>query len=144
VVAGQWQELRLEVSGDRLRGFLNGQLVVEATDSTYRAGRVGLWTKADSVTCFDDVVVTPVTKWFAALIVAGRGRCVCIIGAGCEHDVTDQGASAAPATARRQQRPRPMTRPATPSRSPSPDEGLYRYYCIPHEGDGMTGQVDVG
>ncbi len=62
VVAGQWQELSLEVSADRLRGFLNGQLVVEATDSTYKAGRVGLWTKADSVTCFDDVVVTPGTK----------------------------------------------------------------------------------
>ena len=62
VVAGQWQELRLEIVGDRLRGSLNGQLVVEATDSTYKAGRVGLWTKADSVTCFDDVVVTPGTK----------------------------------------------------------------------------------
>jgi hypothetical protein len=62
VAQGQWQELRLEISGDRLRGFLNGQLVVEATDSTYRAGRVGLWTKADSVTCFDDVVVTPGSK----------------------------------------------------------------------------------
>lgn len=61
VAQGQWQELRLEISGDRLRGFLNGQLVVEATDTTYRAGRVGLWTKADSVTCFDDVVVTPGT-----------------------------------------------------------------------------------
>ncbi|MDP9251511.1 MAG: DUF1080 domain-containing protein, partial [Chloroflexota bacterium] len=59
VTAGQWQELRLQISGDRLRGFLNGQLVVEATDGTYKAGRVGLWTKADSVTCFDDVVVTP-------------------------------------------------------------------------------------
>ena len=59
VANGQWQELRLEVVGDRLRGFLNGQLVVEATDATYKAGRVGLWTKADSVTCFDDVAVTP-------------------------------------------------------------------------------------
>ena len=62
VMLGQWQELRLELSDDRLRGFLNGQLVVEANDTTYKAGRVGLWTKADSVTCFDDVVVTPGTK----------------------------------------------------------------------------------
>ena len=62
VVAGQWQELRLEILGDRLRGFLNGQLVVEATDSTYKAGRVGLWTKADSITCFDDVAVIPGPK----------------------------------------------------------------------------------
>jgi hypothetical protein len=62
VAQGLWQELKLEVSGDRLRGFLNGQLVVEATDATYKAGRVGLWTKADSVTCFDDVVAIPGTK----------------------------------------------------------------------------------
>ena len=62
VTNGQWQELRLEVVGDRLRGFLNGQLVVEATEPTYKAGRVGLWTKADSVTCFDDVVVTPASR----------------------------------------------------------------------------------
>jgi hypothetical protein len=58
VPSGQWQELRAEANGSRLRGFLNGQLVVEATDETFKAGRVGLWTKADSVTCFDDVKVT--------------------------------------------------------------------------------------
>ena len=59
VAAGQWQELRVETTGDRLRGFLNGQLVVETSDATYKAGRVGLWTKADSVTCFDDLSVKP-------------------------------------------------------------------------------------
>ncbi len=58
-VAGQWQELRVEATGDRLRGFLDGKLVVETTDATYKAGRVGLWTKADSVTCFDDLSVKP-------------------------------------------------------------------------------------
>jgi hypothetical protein len=59
VASGKWQELRVEATGDRLRGFLDGKLVVEATDATYKAGRVGLWTKADSVTCFDDVAVRP-------------------------------------------------------------------------------------
>lgn len=59
VASGQWQELKLEASGDHLRGFLNGQPVVEATNATYKAGRIGLWTKADSVTCFDDVIVRP-------------------------------------------------------------------------------------
>ncbi len=57
VVPGQWQELRVEAIGNHISGFLNGQLVVEATDDTYKAGKVGLWTKADSVTCFDDVMV---------------------------------------------------------------------------------------
>src|SRR5829696_2629880 len=54
VPSGEWQELRLEVAGDHFRGFLNGQLVVEASDDAYAAGGIGLWTKADSVTLFDD------------------------------------------------------------------------------------------
>jgi hypothetical protein len=57
VLSGQWQELRVEVAGNHFRGFLNGQPVVEATDDAYCAGKVGLWTKADSVTCFDNVRV---------------------------------------------------------------------------------------
>lgn len=57
VASGRWQELRVEVTGNRFRGFLNGELVAETTDDAYRAGRVGLWTKADSVTCFDNVQV---------------------------------------------------------------------------------------
>ena len=57
VLSGQWQELRVEVVGSRIRGFLNGQLVVETSDDTFKSGKVGLWTKADSVTCFDDVEV---------------------------------------------------------------------------------------
>ncbi len=55
VPSGQWQELRVEAVGNRFRGFLNGQQVVEVADDTYQAGQIGLWTKADSVTCFDDV-----------------------------------------------------------------------------------------
>jgi hypothetical protein len=58
VASGQWQELRAEVTGSFFRGFLNGQLVVETTDDAYAAGKIGLWTKADSVTCFDNVQVT--------------------------------------------------------------------------------------
>ena len=59
VPSGQWQELRLEATGTSFRGFLNldGQPVVEASDGSYAEGRVGLWTKADSVTCFDNVQV---------------------------------------------------------------------------------------
>jgi hypothetical protein len=58
VPSGEWQVLRVEVAGDHFRGFLNDQPVVEASDDSYPAGRVGLWTKADSVTCFDNVHVT--------------------------------------------------------------------------------------
>jgi Domain of Unknown Function (DUF1080) len=59
VATGAWQELRVEVHGNRFRGVLNGQQVVEAVDDTYKTGRIGLWTKSDSVTCFDEVQAGP-------------------------------------------------------------------------------------
>lgn len=59
VRSGEWQELRVDVAGNHFTGSLNGTPVVEATDDAYPAGRIGLWTKADSVTCFDDVAASP-------------------------------------------------------------------------------------
>lgn len=58
VFSGTWQELRVEMMGNRFRGFLNGKQVVEATDDAFKAGKIGLWTKADSITCFDNVQIT--------------------------------------------------------------------------------------
>lgn len=55
VRSGQWHTLRTEVTGNQIRGFFDGRLVVEAADSTFMIGKVGLWTKADSVTCFDNL-----------------------------------------------------------------------------------------
>jgi hypothetical protein len=55
VPSGTWQELRVEVQGNQFRGFLNGQQVADSSDDTYKSGGIGLWSKADSVTCFDDV-----------------------------------------------------------------------------------------
>jgi len=55
VPSGKWQELRVEAVGNTIRGYLDDNLVVETHDNTFKAGKVGLWTKADSVTCFDDV-----------------------------------------------------------------------------------------
>ena len=58
VSSNKWQQLGVEVTGSRIRGSLNGQPLVEASDDTFRAGKIGLWTKADSVTCFDNIRVT--------------------------------------------------------------------------------------
>jgi len=58
VPAGVWQELGLKVEGDRLTVLLDGKALFRATDRTFtEAGQVGLWTKADSLTHFDDLVV---------------------------------------------------------------------------------------
>ena len=57
VLQGKWRELGLRVEGDRLTVSLDGKELFSATDRTFaEAGRVGLWTKADSLTHFDDLV----------------------------------------------------------------------------------------
>jgi 3-keto-disaccharide hydrolase len=58
VPAQAWQTLAWEVKGAHFRVFLNDSLLFEADDRTFSgAGKVGLWTKADSVTYFDDLTV---------------------------------------------------------------------------------------
>lgn len=54
---GQWHTLRVVAVGDHIQASLNGALLLDYRDSRYRAGQVGLWTKADSITAFDDLVV---------------------------------------------------------------------------------------
>ncbi|WP_448192649.1 hypothetical protein [Azospirillum sp. sgz301742] len=52
--SGEWRTLGLTVQGDRMEVSLDGQTLFEATDGTFKeAGKVGLWTKADSVIHFD-------------------------------------------------------------------------------------------
>jgi hypothetical protein len=58
VASGVWHELAVEVRGDRIRVRYDGEWVIDHQDPSFSAGRIGLWTKSDSVTCFDDVVVT--------------------------------------------------------------------------------------
>jgi 3-keto-disaccharide hydrolase len=51
----QWHTLRVDFSGDTFTVKWNGKELFQVKDETFTgAGRVGLWTKADSVTMFDD------------------------------------------------------------------------------------------
>jgi hypothetical protein len=51
-----WHTLRAEFSGKKIRILLNGKLLIEAEDDHIaQPGAIGVWTKADSVTLFDDV-----------------------------------------------------------------------------------------
>jgi hypothetical protein len=52
--SGRWHELKLVVAGPRVEGYLNGKHYLEHTLSHPVSGRVGLWSKADSVIYFDD------------------------------------------------------------------------------------------
>jgi hypothetical protein len=59
VTSGEWHELRVEAVGNKITCYYDGNKNIEATDDTFKAaGKVGLWTKADSVTYFDDLKVT--------------------------------------------------------------------------------------
>jgi hypothetical protein len=58
VMSGVWHELRVDVHGNKFAAALDGQQVVDVTDDRYSSGGIGLWTKSDSVTCFDDVELT--------------------------------------------------------------------------------------
>lgn len=51
--SGQWHDLRLVVRGRTLEGYLNGKRILEHTLDQSVSGRVGIWTKADSVCLFD-------------------------------------------------------------------------------------------
>jgi hypothetical protein len=58
VTSGEWHELRVEATGNKITCYYDGVKKIEATDSTFKDdGKVGLWTKADSVTYFDDLKV---------------------------------------------------------------------------------------
>lgn len=56
VPSGQWHALRCDFAGSRFKVTYDGQPIFEVEDTTIaKAGMIGLWTKADSVTLFDDL-----------------------------------------------------------------------------------------
>lgn len=54
---GQWHTLRIVAAGDHIQAYFNGELMIDHRDSRFRSGQIGLWTKADSVTAFDDLEI---------------------------------------------------------------------------------------
>jgi hypothetical protein len=61
---GQWHTVRAVAVGNRVQGWLDGTMLLDARDARFGAGRIGLWTKADSITAFDQLTVRgiPVAK----------------------------------------------------------------------------------
>jgi hypothetical protein len=58
VAAGTWHDLGVEARGSAIRVSWDGKPVLDTSDATFPGpGRVGLWTKADSVTEFDDLAL---------------------------------------------------------------------------------------
>jgi hypothetical protein len=61
VTGGEWHTLRFEAKGPHLKIAFDGKVVIEEDDPTFsEPGKVGLWTKADSVSAFADLKIDPV------------------------------------------------------------------------------------
>jgi len=55
VASNKWHTLRVDFQGNHFTVTFDGQKAIEWDDDTFKeAGKVGVWTKADSVTLFDD------------------------------------------------------------------------------------------
>jgi len=58
VTSNAWHEIKVEARGDEFKCFYDGALKFTAKDDTFKEpGKIGLWTKADSVIHFDDLMV---------------------------------------------------------------------------------------
>ena len=58
IPSGQWNSLRVVADGSLFEIYSNDRKLFEVEDATFvEPGRIGLWTKADSVTYFDDLTV---------------------------------------------------------------------------------------
>jgi len=59
VSPGNWHTLSLKIAGDLLEVTFDGTRVIQSRDSTFAgSGKVGIWTKADSLTHFADLNIT--------------------------------------------------------------------------------------
>lgn len=58
VATKMWHTLKVTAAGDHFTLWFDGNKVLDAKDETFKdAGKVGLWTKADSVIAFDDLMI---------------------------------------------------------------------------------------
>ncbi|MGA2270345.1 MAG: hypothetical protein ABSH44_17875 [Bryobacteraceae bacterium] len=55
----EWHTMKVAIQGARLEGYLNGKLLLEYALPEPVSGKVGVWSKTDSVSYFDDYSVTP-------------------------------------------------------------------------------------
>ena len=56
VEKARWHNIRIVMKGDHIECFYNGQKYLDVHDKTFsKAGKIGVWTKADAVTYFDDI-----------------------------------------------------------------------------------------
>jgi len=60
--SGEWFTMIISMNENKITCSLNGnKIMIEASDDTYpNAGKIGLWTKSDAQTYFDDLSILPI------------------------------------------------------------------------------------
>ena len=58
--SNEWHTIKIIARSDQIQCFYDGQPYLEVTDNTFQKGKLGLWTKADAMTYFDDLEVRPI------------------------------------------------------------------------------------
>jgi hypothetical protein len=63
VPAGEWHTIKIKQAGDQIECYLDDKKYLEAKDSTFdKAGKVGLWSKADAQSYFDSFTAQDLSK----------------------------------------------------------------------------------
>ncbi len=63
IARGAWQEMTIECKGNAIRGLLNGKEAIPTLgDKSFTSGKIGFWTKSDSVSYFSDTSITYTPK----------------------------------------------------------------------------------
>src|SRR6185436_18575481 len=57
-----WHEIKIAVHGTQLEGYLDNKKLIEYTMAEPVTGKVGLWSKTDSLSYFDGFMVTPMAQ----------------------------------------------------------------------------------
>jgi len=61
--SSKWHEIKIEMEGNEIEAYFDGKKLIEIKDDTFTdTGMVGLWTKADAATSFDDFEVEPYSE----------------------------------------------------------------------------------
>lgn len=58
----EWHSMKITVKGQKLEGYLNGKLLLQYDLPEPVSGKIGTWSKTDSVSYFDDYTVIPASK----------------------------------------------------------------------------------
>src|SRR5215831_5732619 len=59
IPSGEWHEMSVECKGNQIRCLLDrNELIPTLTDNTFTKGKIGFWTKSDSVSYFTDTRIT--------------------------------------------------------------------------------------